>query len=72
VRDEGPHLSYALQWFVFAIMGFIGLAWAANQERKALVETSGGIEASKTAREPRKPPRERGDADVEDEVLDRR
>jgi cytochrome oxidase assembly protein ShyY1 len=72
VRDEGPHLSYALQWFVFAVMGFIGLAWAANQERKALVETSGGIEASKTAREPRKPPRERGDADVEDEVLDRR
>ena len=25
MRDEGPHLSYALQWFVFALLGFIGL-----------------------------------------------
>lgn len=72
VRDEGPHLSYALQWFVFAIMAFIGLGWAANQERKALVAASGGQVPVKAAREPRKPPRERHDADVEDEILDRR
>ena len=38
IRDEGPHLSYALQWYVFALLGFIGLAWAANQERKGLAE----------------------------------
>ena len=72
IRDEGPHLSYALQWFVFALLGFIGLGWAANQERRALVEASGGGEAPKTPREPRRPPRERRDADVEDEILDRR
>ncbi|HET6672242.1 MAG TPA: SURF1 family protein [Agromyces sp.] len=72
VRDEGPHLSYALQWFVFAIMAFIALGWAANQERKVLAEASGGGVSAKAAREPRKPPRERRDADVEDEVLDRR
>ena len=24
VLDEGPHLSYALQWYVFALMGFVG------------------------------------------------
>lgn len=72
VRDEGPHLSYALQWFVFAIMAFIGLGWAANQERKAVVVASEGQMSAKPAREPRKPPRERRDADVEDEVLDRR
>jgi cytochrome oxidase assembly protein ShyY1 len=72
VRDEGPHLSYALQWFVFALLGFIGLGWAANQERRALVEASASPDAAKAPREPRKPPRERGDADIEDEVLDRR
>jgi cytochrome oxidase assembly protein ShyY1 len=72
VRDEGPHLSYALQWFVFAIMAFIGLGWAANQERKALAAASGAQVPAKAANEPRKPSRERRDADVEDEILDRR
>jgi cytochrome oxidase assembly protein ShyY1 len=71
VRDEGPHLSYALQWFVFALLGFIGLGWAASQERRALAEASVGPDAPKTPRAPRKPPRERRDADVEDEILDR-
>ncbi len=41
VRDEGPHLSYALQWFVFAALAFVGLGWAANQERRGLAEASG-------------------------------
>lgn len=72
VRDEGPHLSYALQWFVFALMAFIGLGWAANQERRALAEASASPDSPKAPRQPRKPPRERRDADIEDEVLDRR
>ena len=73
VRDEGPHLSYALQWFVFALLAFIGLGWAANQERKGLEEASAGPDAPKREpREPKRPPRERRDADVEDEILDRR
>lgn len=72
VRDEGPHLSYALQWFVFALMAFVGLGWAANQERKALAEASAAPDAPKAPREPRRPPRERRDADIEDEILDRR
>ncbi|MFE6255467.1 SURF1 family protein [Agromyces sp. NPDC057865] len=86
-RDEGPHLSYALQWFVFALLGFVGLAWAANQERKGLAEASAGSHATTDAatapgapvsgtpaRAPRRPKRERkdADADLEDEVLDRR
>ncbi|WP_165906096.1 SURF1 family protein [Agromyces badenianii] len=71
-RDEGPHLSYALQWFVFALMAFIGLAWAANQERKAIAEASGSMDASTRApRKPRQPKRD-VDADLEDGVLDRR
>ena len=34
--DEGPHLSYALQWYVFAIIGFFGLGWALRQEYRAV------------------------------------
>lgn len=30
--DEGPHLSYAMQWFAFGVMLFIGLGYAAYQE----------------------------------------
>ena len=72
IRDEGPHLSYALQWFVFALLAFVGLGWAANQERKALEEASAGLDAPKREpREAKRPPRERRDADVEDEILDR-
>lgn len=36
VLDEGPHLSYALQWFVFAILAFIGLCWALRQEYRTV------------------------------------
>jgi cytochrome oxidase assembly protein ShyY1 len=72
VRDEGPHLSYALQWYVFALLAFIGLGWAANQERKALAEASGTMterERERAAR-PKRVPKERSDADVEDAILD--
>jgi cytochrome oxidase assembly protein ShyY1 len=74
IRDEGPHLSYALQWFVFAILAFIGLGWAANQERKGLAEAAlSPAERERAAQaKPKRPPRERADADVEDEILDRR
>lgn len=74
VRDEGPHLSYALQWYVFALLAFIGLGWAANQERKALAEAALSPEARERAMQakPKRPPRERTDADIEDEILDRR
>lgn len=30
--DEGNHLSYALQWIVFAVMAFSALVWAVRQE----------------------------------------
>ena len=33
--DEGNHLSYALQWILFALMGFFALGWAIRQERIA-------------------------------------
>lgn len=71
-RDEGPHLSYALQWYVFALLGFIGLAWAANQERKALAAASGAVDSTGRVRRAPKEPKRDADADLEDGVLDRR
>lgn len=56
-EDEGPHLSYALQWIAFGILAFVGLAWAVRRERRI----AAGI--APTAR------RER-DAEVEDALLD--
>jgi cytochrome oxidase assembly protein ShyY1 len=32
--DEGPHLSYALQWYVFALMGYFGYGWALVNEAR--------------------------------------
>lgn len=31
---EGNHLSYALQWIAFAVMGFVGLGWIIVRERQ--------------------------------------
>lgn len=33
--NEGNHLSYALQWILFALMAFGALWWAINQEQQA-------------------------------------
>jgi len=30
--DEGPHLSYALQWIAFGVLAFFGLYWAFRRE----------------------------------------
>lgn len=70
IRDEGPHLSYALQWYVFALLAFIGLGWAARQEFRAVnIDDPAERERAKSRarREAAKP---RGDAEVEDAVLD--
>lgn len=60
VLDEGPHLSYALQWYVFAAMGFVGYGWALRKEHRGEVTPT---------------PRTRkrvSDEDVEDRALDAR
>lgn len=59
VLDEGPHLSYTLQWFVFALFGYAAVAWGMREELRGDAP-------------PPKPKRERRtDADVEDDILDR-
>jgi cytochrome oxidase assembly protein ShyY1 len=71
VRDEGPHLSYAFQWFVFGLLAFIGLSWAVRQEYR-MVNADDPDERERAAeRERRRAARPRSDAQVEDELLDR-
>ena len=74
IRDEGPHLSYALQWYVFALLGFIGLGWALRQEYRAVnaedpeererAEERARRRAERSRREP-------SDSETEDAILDR-
>jgi cytochrome oxidase assembly protein ShyY1 len=58
VLDEGPHLSYALQWYVFALMGFIGYGWALRKEAR------GDIVPEPKVR------RRASDEDIEDAAVD--
>jgi len=59
--DEGPHLSYALQWIVFALMAFAALGWAIRQEVR--------IRRGELPREPSRT-RRPTDTDIEDAQLD--
>jgi cytochrome oxidase assembly protein ShyY1 len=36
--DEGPHRSYALQWFSFAVIALVGAALMVARERRGRVE----------------------------------
>lgn len=69
-RDEGPHLSYAFQWYVFAIMAFIGLGWAARQEFRTVNIDDPAERKRAAARAKKQSLKTRSDADIEDEILD--
>lgn len=63
--DPGPHLSYAIQWILFALMGFIFIGYIIRTEIVKHREDVEGVPA------PVKTPRRKDhDADVEDELLD--
>lgn len=62
--DEGPHLSYALQWILFAIMGFVGLGLAVRNERRIR-------DGVKLADNRPVIGRRRTDESIEDEQIDR-
>ena len=67
--DEGPHLSYAVQWIVFALFGFGGLAYALRQEYR-LINADDPDQQRKAAIRRAKAATKRTDADIEDELLD--
>jgi len=66
VPDEGPHLSYTFQWYLFALMGFIGYGWALRKERQRIVAEETGVPTPQRAR------KRATDADEEDALLERR
>lgn len=59
VLDEGPHLSYTLQWFVFALLALIAFVALLRQEAR---QEAGIVPMEKT---------KKTDADEEDALLDR-
>jgi cytochrome oxidase assembly protein ShyY1 len=66
VLDNGPFLSYAFQWILFALAGFAGLVWALRQEY--LVRNADDpVEIERAAERARKARlRAPTDADIED------
>jgi cytochrome oxidase assembly protein ShyY1 len=69
-EDEGPHLSYAFQWFVFALLGFVGLGYAAVQEFR--IQNADDPEEKERAaeRERRRRAKAKSDNDIEDELVE--
>lgn len=63
--DEGNHLSYAVQWVLFALMGFFALFWAIRQEREFQRSEQDPTYVPKSERN-----KKRTDGDIEDELLD--
>ena len=62
-EDPGPHLSYAIQWILFAIMGFAFIVYVIRSEVRHAREDRAGL--------PPRPKRRRDrDADDEDALLD--
>lgn len=64
VPDEGPHLSYAIQWIAFALLAFFGLFWAFRRERRIAALPA---DQRAAARAPRL---RSSDSDAEDAILD--
>lgn len=63
--DPGPYLSYAIQWILFAIMGFVFIGYVIRTERRHRRE-----EAEDAASSPPRRKRRDGDMEAEDAVLD--
>ncbi|WP_223214565.1 MULTISPECIES: SURF1 family cytochrome oxidase biogenesis protein [Microbacterium] len=69
--DPGPHLSYAIQWILFAVMGFIFIGYVIRTERRHRREDADDVESEDAATDAVAPapqaPRRRRDPDAEDE-----
>ena len=57
--DEGPHLSYTFQWFLFGLLGFIAWGYLVREDFRR------GLDVPARAR-----PERRSDQEIEDALLD--
>ena len=71
-RDEGPHLSYALQWYVFAIFGFLGFGYALRQEYRLVNISDPAEQLGAKDRKTKESLRSPSDSEIEDAIIDRR
>ncbi|SEC25762.1 Cytochrome oxidase assembly protein ShyY1 [Paramicrobacterium humi] len=67
--NEGMHLSYAIQWVLFALLAFGFLFYAVRQEYR-LHNAEDPREKERSAKRELKRKQKRSDADIEDEILD--
>ena len=70
--DPGSHLSYAFQWWVFALGGLVAFSVAARREWVAAAGLVAGAPAPRPARPRRAPGRDELDEDAEIEALEAR
>jgi cytochrome oxidase assembly protein ShyY1 len=71
-RDEGPHLSYAFQWLIFALFGFFGLGYALRTEYRLLNADEPDEIARAQERDRKARLRPPSDDQIEDSILDSR
>ncbi|MHC2998128.1 hypothetical protein OB08_02030 [Microbacterium sp. HJ5] len=70
-EDPGPHLSYAIQWILFAVMGFVFIGYVIRTERRHRREDAEDDAAAAVRPAPAPASRRRDrDADDEDALLD--
>jgi cytochrome oxidase assembly protein ShyY1 len=71
-EDPGPHLSYAIQWILFALMGFIFIGYIIRTERRHRREDAEDRARGLTAPSRNRVPARRTDRDMQDEdsILD--
>ncbi|MGB3413126.1 MAG: SURF1 family protein [Microbacteriaceae bacterium] len=67
---EGPHLSYSLQWFVFAGMAIIGFGYFATQNFRRL-HPDDQLSIDMEERQKRRAAQKYRDEDIEDALLDK-
>ena len=72
--DPGPHLSYAIQWILFAIMGFVFIGYIIRTERAHRREDAEDAARGEDAASPRDPVSKRRtrdrDAEAEDALVE--
>ena len=72
--DPGPHLSYAIQWILFAIMGFVFIGYIIRTERAHRREEAEAAALGEDAASRRQPAvkgrRRDRDAEAEDALID--
>ena len=69
-EDPGPHLSYAIQWILFAVMGFGFIGYVIVSERR--IRRDEAEEAAGRTPKARREKRRDRDADVEDALVESR